>query len=90
MFTVLTLMTIGIALGFAIQNKTKIVKSIDPIINIAIYALLLLLGISVGVNETIISNLETLGIQALLLTLGGVTGSVVLAIFTYKIFFKTK
>jgi uncharacterized membrane protein YbjE (DUF340 family) len=83
-------MTIGIVLGFAIQNKSKIVKSIDPMINIAIYVLLFLLGISVGVNETIISNLDTLGAQALLLTFGGVMGSVVLAFFTYKFFFKTK
>jgi uncharacterized membrane protein YbjE (DUF340 family) len=90
MITVLTLMTIGIVLGFAIQNKSKIVKSIGPIINIAIYVLLFLLGISVGVNETIISNLDTLGAQALLLTFGGVMGSVVLAFFTYKFFFKTK
>lgn len=90
MITVLTLMTIGIVLGFAIQNKSKIVKSIDPMINIAIYVLLFLLGISVGVNETIISNLDTLGAQALLLTFGGVMGSVVLAFFTYKFFFKTK
>ncbi len=90
MFTVLTLMAIGIIIGFTIQDKAKIVKAIDPMINIAIYALLFLLGISVGTNEIIISNLDTLGAQALLLTLGGVMGSVVLAFFTYKFFFKTK
>lgn len=90
MFTVLTLMTIGIIIGFTIQDKRKIVKAIDPMISMAIYALLFLLGISVGTNEIIISNLDTLGAQALLLTLGGVMGSVVLAFFTYKFFFKTK
>jgi len=83
-------MAIGIIIGFTIQDKAKIVKAIDPMINIAIYALLFLLGISVGTNEIIISNLDTLGAQALLLTLGGVMGSVVLAFFTYKFFFKTK
>ncbi len=83
-------MTIGIILGFTIQNKSKVVKAIDPMINIAIYALLFLLGISVGTNETIINNLDTLGAQALLLTFGGVMGSVVLAFFTYKFFFETK
>jgi uncharacterized membrane protein YbjE (DUF340 family) len=83
-------MTIGIFIGFTIQDKTKIVKAIDPMISMAIYALLFLLGISVGTNEIIISNLDILGAQALLLTLGGVMGSVVLAFFTYKFFFKTK
>jgi len=82
-------MTIGIILGFLLQNKVKITKFIDPSINIAIYALLFLLGVSVGINETIINNLGTLGVQALLLTFGGVTGSVVLAYFVHKIFFKT-
>jgi len=52
--------------------------------------LLFLLGISVGTNETVIINLDTLGVQALLLTFGGVTGSVLLSFFTYNFFFKRK
>jgi uncharacterized membrane protein YbjE (DUF340 family) len=90
MFAVLILMTIGIIFGFTIKNKTEMVKAIDPMIKIAIYLLLFLLGISVGTNETVIRNLDTLGVQALLLTFGGVTGSVLLSFFTYNFFFKTK
>lgn len=90
MFTVLTLMTAGILLGFAIRNKTELHKAADPLVNIAIYLLLFLLGISVGTNKALISNLDTLGLQGILLTFGGISGSVVLAFFTYKIFFKTK
>lgn len=82
-------MTIGIILGFLLKNKVEIIKFVDPSINIAIYVLLFLLGVSVGINETIINNLGTLGVQALLLTFGGVMGSVVLAYFVHKVFFKT-
>ncbi|MCR4328122.1 MAG: lysine exporter LysO family protein [Patescibacteria group bacterium] len=89
MFTVLILMAVGIILGFLLQNKVKIIKFVDPSINVAIYALLFLLGVSVGINETVINNLATLGVQALLLTFGGVMGSVVFAYFVHKIFFKT-
>ena len=89
MFTVLALMATGVALGFLLKNKVKIIKLVDPAISIAIYILLFLLGVSVGKNETIINNLDTLGVQALILTVGGVGGSVVLSYFVYKIFFKT-
>ena len=88
MFTVLLLMGLGIAIGFAVQHNTSIVKRLDPVINVAIYALLFFLGVSVGTNETIIQNLGTLGLQAILLSIGAVAGSVLLAFFTYRFFFK--
>lgn len=90
MFAVLILMTIGIIFGFIFKNNAEMVKAIDPMIKIAIYLLLFLLGISVGTNETVIKNIYSLGAQALSLTFGGVTGSVVLSFFTYNFFFKTK
>jgi len=90
MFIVLTLMTVGIIFGFLLQNKVGVIKFADPSINIAIYSLLFLLGVSVGTNKIIVSNLSTLGVQALLLTFGAVIGSVVLTYFVYKIFFKVK
>lgn len=90
MFAVLILMTIGIIFGSVFKNKTEMVKVIDPMTKISIYLLLFLLGISVGTNETVIKNIYSLGAQALSLTFGGVTGSVVLSFFTYNFFFKTK
>ena len=82
-------MTAGIVLGFLLKNKVRITKVLDSSISIAIYALLFLLGVSVGTNETIINNLHTLGVQALFLAAGGVIGSVVLAYFVHKAFFRT-
>jgi len=90
MFTVLLLILLGLILGYLIRNKQKAVKLIDRLINWAIYVLLLLLGISVGANETIMNNLATLGVTALVLTLGAVSGSVGLAYFTHKLFFAAK
>ena len=90
MLTVLALMSAGIILGFLLRDKYKIIKHIDEFINIAIYLLLFLLGISVGTNKTIISHLDKLGAEALLLSIGAVAGSVGLAYFTYKYLFKTE
>jgi uncharacterized membrane protein YbjE (DUF340 family) len=90
MFTVLLLMLLGMVLGYLIRNRQKAVKLIERLINWAIYLLLLLLGISVGANQTIMKNLATLGVTALALTLGAMAGSVGLAYFTYKLFFAAK
>jgi len=90
MFTVLAIMSAGIILGYLIRNKIRFIKYIDHSINIAIYLLLFLLGISVGANKTIMNNLGSLGLKALLLALGAVAGSVGLSYLTYKMFFAAK
>lgn len=87
MFTVLAIMSAGIILGYLIRNKIRFIKYIDPSINIAIYLLLFLLGISVGGNRTVMDNLGSLGFNALLLAAGAVAGSVGLSYLTYKLFF---
>lgn len=90
MEVVLILMFLGIGVGWLINKKKKIIKVADKFTTWAIYLLLFLLGISIGQNEKIISNLNTIGLQALLLTLGAVIGSLLTAWFTYNYFFKKK
>ncbi len=83
-------MTLGMVVGYAISNRKKIITFTNKATNWAIYALLFLLGVSVGLNDTIMNNLSGIGVQALVLTLGAIGGSVVFAFFTYKFFFKEK
>jgi len=90
MITVLVLMTLGIALGFFVGKFPKIIKGVDKMTTWSIYLLLFLLGIGVGLNEKIINNLHTIGLQALILTVGAVLGSLIFAYITYKLFFKNK
>jgi uncharacterized membrane protein YbjE (DUF340 family) len=90
MITVLVLMTLGIALGFFVGKFPKIIKGVDKMTTWSIYLLLFLLGIGVGVNEKIINNLHSIGLQALILTIGAVVGSIIFAYITYKLFFKSK
>jgi len=90
MFIILAIMTIGITVGFIFQNKIKFIKVADKSISITIYILLFLLGLSVGSNNLIINNLGTMGLQALVLAVGAVIGSVVLMYFVNKFFFKIK
>jgi len=90
MFTVLIIMSAGVILGYLIRNAKSLVKYIDISVNLAIYLLLFLLGVSVGGNRTIMSNLGGLGLKALMLAIGAVAGSVGLSYLAYKNFFETR
>ena len=81
-------MVAGIIIGAMLNDKKKIISIIDKLTNWAIYALLFLLGISVGLNKTIINNLDSIGVNALIITVGAVFGSIIMALITFKLFFK--
>lgn len=87
---VLAIMILGIGIGLIIGNKPKIIKIIGALTSFSIFLLLFILGIGVGTNDKIINNLHSIGIQALILTIGAVLGSLICAYFTYNLFFKKK
>lgn len=88
MLTVIIIMTSGMVAGYFLRNIKSVSKPVGIVITWAIYLLLFFLGISVGTNETIISNIGKIGLQALLLTIGAVTGSILLSWATYSYFFR--
>lgn len=85
MLIVIGLMVSGIVLGYLLREKN--LKFIQKLITCAIFALLFLLGLSVGTNGQIMDNLGTIGLDALLITLGAVAGSVFCAWMVYKFYF---
>jgi len=88
MITVVLIMTAGIVLGYVVRHRTMLIKINDKLIMWAIYLLLFVLGATIGTNEIIMKSLPTLGLKALAIAVGGVLGSILLAWFTYKKFFK--
>lgn len=88
MITVLIVMLAGVLLGFVLNRFPKAIKLNDRLISWAIFLLLFLLGISVGLNETIIQNLAKIGRQAIVITLGAIAGSVLSLWFVYRFFFQ--
>lgn len=87
MFTVFTIMVIGIIAGYFLRRIPD-TKIIGRLITGFIFLLLFFLGIAVGHNEKIVNNLTAIGLQALIITMGAIAGSVVLAWFVYKKFFE--
>ena len=60
---------IGILAGFFVNNRTFLIFS-EKAVNIMVYFLLFLLGVSTGLNRKLISDLGNIGFEALLLSLG--------------------
>jgi uncharacterized membrane protein YbjE (DUF340 family) len=90
MLTVVLIMMAGIVLGYFLRTRKRLAAINDKFITYAIYLLLLLLGISIGSNKTIVANLPVLGVKALIVTIGAMVGSILLALLTYNLFFKNR
>lgn len=86
MLKIVGLMLFGVAAGYLLRNKK--LGFVQKLISLSIWVLLFLLGIAVGVNDEIMEHLDTIGLQALILSIGGVGGSVVLAWVVYRFFFR--
>ena len=87
MIIVISLMVCGIILGCAFKERN--LKFVQKLINYAIFLLLFLLGITVGANGEVMNNLDSIGLEALLITLAAITGSVLCAWGVYHFFFMT-
>lgn len=90
MLTVVLIMMAGVVLGYFLRKRKRLAAINDKFITYAIYLLLLLLGISIGSNKTIVANLPVLGVKALVVTIGAMVGSILLALLTYNLFFKNR
>ena len=77
MLIVVSLMLCGIAVGYMLRNKNT--RIVSRIITVLIWLLLFLLGIEVGSNPRIVGGMQTLGIEALVLTIGGAVGTTLCA-----------
>ena len=85
MIIVISLMVCGIILGYDFKERN--LKFVQKLINYAIFLLLFLLGITVGANGDVMNNLDSIGLEALLITLAAIAGSVLCAWGVYRFFF---
>ena len=77
MLIIVAIMLCGIAVGYLLRNWDT--RFISHVITALICLLLFLLGIEVGSNPRIVMGMQTLGIEALLLTIGGAVGTTLCA-----------
>ncbi len=90
MLYVLLALVSGVLLGFLIRKRKTASTIFKRSTSGIICALLFILGMTVGTNESLINNLSAVGLKALVLTFGGISGSVVLSFAVYRLFFREK
>lgn len=88
MIQVFVFMGLGILLGIAFRKGALFLKWIDKATLLAVFVLLFLMGVAIGANEQVMRELSHVGKSALLVTLGSVTGSILMAWVVYRIWIK--
>ena len=78
----------GILTGFILRKKTRLLHGTERAGTAAVFALLLLLGVGIGSNETVLRNLPRLGARAVVLSLAGVAGSAALSALVSRHLFR--
>ncbi len=86
MFVVIGFMLTGMLIGYLLKSRR--LTWINKVVTVLIWLLLFLLGIDVGGNQAIINGLHTIGLEALLITIFAVFGSVIGARFLWKWIYK--
>ncbi len=81
-------MLLGIGVGYIFRKKN--LSFISKVITVLIWILLFVLGLEVGSNPQIVSNLGKLGVDAILITVGALLGSITLAALLWKFVNKSK
>lgn len=72
--------------GSKLKDKAENFHFVSKIMMIAVYILVLIMGLRMGVNEQVTSNLGTIGVQALAITVIAVAGSMLAITLTRKVF----
>ncbi|NLY23442.1 MAG: lysine exporter LysO family protein [Bacteroidales bacterium] len=77
----------GVLAGYLLRNR-RFVKYVGTLLSVVIMLLLFFLGVSVGINQQVVNNFAAIGMDALILTIGGTVGSLLCAKLIYQLFFK--
>lgn len=82
-FTVAFIIFLGVLLGLKLRDRAE--RWVNVVIKVLIYLMLFCLGLEVGANPNVISQLDTLGLEALIITLGTVAGSAAAAWIMWRV-----
>ena len=90
MFTVVIIMAAGMLAGYLLRKHKKLISLSEKLVMWAIYLLLFLLGVAIGLNDQILERFADFGLLAMAITIGGVAGSIFLGWIVFSIFFREK
>lgn len=76
MWVIFVMLLVGTGVGYGLRGRRRMLVGAERATTAAVFALLFLLGVSVGGNAQVMGALGALGAQALGLSLAGMTGSI--------------
>jgi uncharacterized membrane protein YbjE (DUF340 family) len=76
MTVIILCFVLGIVVGRLLRSRQRWIRFADRLTMWTVYALLLVLGLSVGGNREVLADFGPLGLQAGVLTAGAIAGSV--------------
>ena len=82
MVIIICILALGISAGYLLRHRK--IKVLDNIIPVTIWALLFLLGVEAGSDERIVRWIASLGVEAFIISLGGIIGSSIFAFGLWK------
>ncbi len=78
----------GTTAGLVFRKSGWLSKTADIISSWIIYLLLFIMGLRVGTNSEIMDHFDSIGLQALIIALFAIAGSVFLSKITFELFFR--
>lgn len=90
MIEVIVLLIVGMLIGYLLRRKKKVLKINRTLTSLSIYALLFVLGASLGSDSQLLEKLPSIGLHSIILSVLGIGGSVALAALLYHKVFKHK
>lgn len=89
MFTIILCIITGILGGYLLRKK-DFMKYTGTLLSVVIILLLFFLGVSVGINQQVVTRFVSIGTDAFILTIGGTLGCLLCAKLIYQLFFKKR
>ena len=89
MFTIISIMFIGIGIGYLMRN-VQMLQKVEKSASLTILLLLFVLGVSIGSNRLIVDNLGRFGWQAAVLASLSITGSMLASLMVFHLFFQER
>ena len=83
---IILVLILGFFLG-RIFKDYSILKWSDKTVNILLYCLLFIFGLSLGQRKDLLENIGQIGVEISILTLAAMLGSVIVAKIVYQIFY---
>ncbi|KXS40075.1 MULTISPECIES: LysO family transporter [unclassified Candidatus Frackibacter] len=81
MLLIIISLSLGLIIGYFELIPDSLESSTDKLITVGLILLLFNMGAEIGLNDKVIANLDKLGLQALILAMGSILGSILIVKF---------